>query len=374
MNIKIVVGSYFPKIHPRAFRATELAKEFTRLGHQVTVICMSSVEGFDYEAYTRETGIKIIHLNIFSGDHTAKVIASKSTGTRIGKLKRFCIEYFLCGNLFKYGSQIAKSLDGLDGADMVIALSTPFPVHYGYAKYIKKNGRNFVSILDSGDPFYYSRQTKRAIWFKGIEKSVYKECDYLTIPTENAIPLYSPLIDKDKIKIIPQGFNMRDLKLYNGTFKGPVRIAYAGVFYWDIRNPEFLFRYLDTCGVEYDFYLYMRFKDAQFDAAMERYPNFAKRVKVSYGVPHNDLIYKLSEMDFLINIENVSNTQMPSKLIDYGMTNRPIFSCKESTFSTKKMERFLSRDYTDSYKVDIANYNIEKIAQQFLELYKSVSR
>lgn len=373
MNIKIVVGSYFPKIHPRAFRATELAKEFTRLGHQVTVICMSTVEGFDYAAYTRESGIQIIHLNIFSGDHTAKVMASKLTGTCLGKVKRFCIEYFLCGNLFKYGKQIANSLDCLEGADVVIALSTPFPVHYGYAKYIRNHGRKFVSILDSGDPFYYSRQTKRAIWFKGIEKNVYKECDYLTIPTENAIPLYSPLIDRDKIKIIPQGFNMRDLKLYNGSFEGPVRIAYAGVFYWDIRNPEFLFSYLDTCQKEYEFNLYMRFKDALFDAAMERYPNFAKRVKVSYGVPHDELIYKLSEMDFLINIENVSNTQMPSKLIDYGMTKRPIFSCKESSFSSDKMERFLSRDYTGSYEVDVDNYNIERIAQQFLDLFNTVS-
>ena len=77
MNIKIVVGSYFPKIHPRAFRATELAKEFTRLGHQVTVICMSSVEGFDYDAYKRESGIDVIHYHIFSGDHTARVNASK---------------------------------------------------------------------------------------------------------------------------------------------------------------------------------------------------------------------------------------------------------------------------------------------------------
>ena len=179
---------------------------------------------------------------------------------------------------------------------------------------------------------------------------------------------------KDKIKIIPQGFNMRDLKLYNGPFEGTVKIAYAGVFYWDIRNPEFLFRYLNTCKVDYEFYLYMRFKDAQFDVAMERYPNFAKRVKVSYGVPHDELIYKLSEMDFLINIENVSNTQMPSKLIDYGMTKRPIFSCKEATFSPQKMDRFLFRDYTGSYEVDIENYNVEKIVQQFLELYKSVSR
>ena len=369
MDIRIVVGSFYPQIHPRAFRATELAKEFIRQGHDVTVISMSTVDDFDYEAFMHETKIKIIHHRIFSGNHTAQVRASKFNRSKVGKIRRFCIEYFLCGHLFKYGRNIESVLGDLEGADMVIALSTPFPVHYGYAKYVRSHGRNFVSILDSGDPFYYSRQTKRAIWFKYIEKYVYKQCDYLTIPTETAVPLYSRLIPEQKIKIIPQGFNMRNLKLFNGSFTGIIKMAYAGVFYWDIRNPEFLFRYLDSIDLEYEFHLYMRFKDALFDAAMERYPNFAKRVKVSYGIPHDELIYMLSEMDFLINIENISNTQMPSKLIDYGMAKRPIFSCKEATFSPDKMNRFLSRNYAGSYEVDIANYDIEKIAKQFIELY-----
>lgn len=372
MDIRIVVGSYYPKIHPRAFRATELAKEFVRQGHCVTVIAMSTVEGFDYDAYAREYGIKVIHHHIFSGDHTAKVNASKSSQTRIGRIKRFLIEYLLCGHLFSYGRKIEAILDDLEGADMVLALSTPFPVHYGYAKYVRKHSRKFVSVLDSGDPFYYSRQTKRAIWFKSIERKVYKQCDFLTIPTENAIPLYSPLISIEKIKIIPQGFNMQNLKLYDGSFDGPVKMAYAGVFYWDIRNPEFLIKYLNECDVDYEFYVYMRYQDSRFDAIMDRYPKFAKCVKLAYNVPHDELIYELSSKDFLINIENVSNTQMPSKLIDYGMTKRPILSCKEATFSKEKLDQFMHRQYEGRYEVDIERYDIRSICSQFIDLYKQV--
>ena len=371
MEIKIVVGSYYPKVHPRAFRATELAKEFTRMGHRVTVVSMSTVDGFDYEVYSKQSRIRVIHLNIFSGNHTAQVNSNKAAGKLWWKAYRFLLEYLLCGRLFQYGKQICKSLECLEDADMVIALSTPFPVHYGYDKYVKKHGRHFVSILDSGDPFYYSKQTKRAIWFKNIERDVYKQCDFLTIPTKNAIPLYSSLIPESKIKIIPQGFNMRYLKLYTGPYEGTIKIAYAGVFYWDIRNPEFLFRYLDASDVDYTFFIYMRYNDSKFDACLEKYSNLAKKVRVEYNVPHDDLITELSKMDFLVNIENLSNTQMPSKLIDYGMTKRPIFSCKESTFSADKFEKFLHRQYDGRYEVQIEDYNIEKIAGQFLELYKA---
>ena len=370
MDIRIAVGNYYPKIHPRAFRATELAKEFVRQGHRVTVICMSSEDGFDYEAYSLETGIKVINYKILSGKRTAQVASQSSNGI-LGRLKRFIINYFICGDLFRHSERISKVLGKLEGADMAIVLSTPFAVHYGFAKYVRRNGKPCFTILDSGDPFYYSKQTKRAIWFKYIEKRIYKCCDYLTIPTENAISLYSPIISKDKIKIIPQGFNMRNLKLYSGDFSGKVKIAYAGVFYWDIRNPEFLIRYLDQCKADYVFYLYMRFPDSQFDATIKKYPNFANRVIVTYNLPHDELLYKLSEMDFLVNVENLSNTQMPSKLIDYGMSKRPIFSCKESTFSPDKFDRFLNRNYTESYVVPVEKYNIEKIAGDFIALYNS---
>lgn len=37
-NILLVTNGFYPEISPRSFRATELAKEFCRLGHSVVVI------------------------------------------------------------------------------------------------------------------------------------------------------------------------------------------------------------------------------------------------------------------------------------------------------------------------------------------------
>lgn len=376
MKITILTGCFYPQIHPRAFRATELAKEFVRQGHIVSVVNLRTMEGFDYDKYAKENHIKITNLDVFA-DRMAALAAKKQTYSWFGKVKRFCLDYFLNGRLFKYGYEIKKKLhehECLKDADLVIALSTPFPCHYGYAKYVRKYGRNFITILDSGDPFYYSKQSKHAIWFKYIERNVYRQCDFLTIPTSNAIPLYTPVIPEEKIHIIPQGFNMKDLKLYNGSFKSPVRFAYAGVFYWDIRNPEFLFDYLDKASWNFEFHIYMRFKDAHLEDILTQYPNLSKKIRLQYGKPHDELISELSRMHFLINIENLSNTQMPSKLIDYGMTKRPIFSCKKDTFSADTFESFMRGDYSGQYTINMSDYDIENVANKFLALAEQVRK
>ena len=366
MKIHILTGHFAPQLHPRAFRASELAIEMARRGHDVTVTNLTTKEGADYEKYSCTTGVKVHNLGLYT---LTKEGLESVSNSKLYHLKRFCIDYFFAGALFKQSSVIAERLSIDQDTDAVISLSTPFMNILAISKYVKKHGKNFVTIADSGDPFYYSKQSSKAPWFYYVEKDAYKAYDYLTIPTENAIPLYSPLIDEKKIRIVPQGFRMDNLNLYKGEFDGPIRMAYAGVFYWDIRNPEFLFSYLNGLQVDFELNLFMRNRDALVDELLEKYPNVKDRVIIK-SLPHDELIYELSRMHFLINIENKSNTQMPSKLIDYGMTSRPIFSCNGANFSADKFDSFLKGDYSDAYKIDIQKYNIVNIANQFEELIK----
>lgn len=368
MKIHILTGHFYPQLHPRAFRASELAKELVRRDHEVTVANLTTLEGANYDAYTQETGVKVQNLGLY---HVAKDSLDAVSNSKWHHIKRFCIEYFLAGALFKQANVIAKKIIIEEDTDAVISLSTPYMDILAISKYVKMHGKKFVTIADSGDPFYYSKQYKKAPWFYWVEKNAYKDYDFLTIPTENAIPLYSPLIDPQKIKIIPQGFNMDNLNLYNGDFDGPIRMAYAGVFYWDIRNPEFLFRYLDGLNVDFELHLFMRNVDALVEELLEKYPNVKQKVSIK-SLPHDELIYELSRMHFLINIENISNTQMPSKLIDYGMAGRPIFSCNSSNFLPEKLDRFINGNYSDSYQVDLKKYDIVNIARQFEELIMNV--
>ena len=65
---------------------------------------------------------------------------------------------------------------------------------------------------------------------------------------------------------------------------------------------------------------------------------------------------------------------MPSKLIDYGMTGRPVLSCNSSNFSADKFHAFMNGDYTGAYEIDVQKYNISHIASQFEDLIKEAKR
>ena len=155
MKIAILAGNFYPEIHPRSFRATELAREFVRQGHEVIVLCCRTISDFDYRAFEDSEGFIIKRLDVYKGDKIVEVSSHKRT--LLFRLKRFIISYFFSGNLIKYGIIIKRELSKLEclnDVGIIISLSMPFSNHYGLAKYINKNGKSFVAIADSGDPFY----------------------------------------------------------------------------------------------------------------------------------------------------------------------------------------------------------------------------
>lgn len=376
MRIAILTAVFHPELHPRAFRAYELAKEYAIQGHDVEVYILTHVKGFDYEQLSKELGAKLTLLPLYTRElGTENVFQKTNVILRwIHKKYRWLLEYLLAGNLFAYSTRIAEHLkQTMKEKDMVIALSTPFMDLLGLAKYVHQLPNNTEKkttyIADSGDPFYHSQQTKRALYFKWIEKWVYRHFDYLSIPTSDAIPAYAPLIPIEKIKIIPQAFNMRDVNLAPAPTGNIPTFAYAGVFYQDIRNPEFLFQHLCTLKEDFRFHVYLRHRDPYTTSLLNRYQQIlGEKLVVHYSIKRNELLYQLSECHFLVNISNKTTTQLPSKLIDYGITKRPVYSFDKQSFKPQVFDAFMHGDYTHAMKIDIHPYDIEVVTKQFIEL------
>lgn len=373
MKIHIVCGPFYPQLHPRAFRYTELAKEFIRNGHEVRVTNYVTVDGFNYDEYAKEIGIKeFVRLGIYhkatKGDGP---VSTRTKYPKLVKIRHLFTEYFLGGSTPYRSLVLSKKLMIEPDTDMIIAGSTPFITIFGTSYYLKhhKFPPSTTLIADSGDPYYYSSQNKRGPWFRIMEERAYKQFDYLSIPVETAIPCYDRLLPKHKIRVIPQGLNMKVLKLYDGEFSKPVKFAYCGVFYMNIRNPEFLFSFLDAQDLDFEFHLFMRYQEPAFTDMLNKYPKLKSKTIIVNSLERDKLIYELSRMDFLVNISNLSNTQIPSKLIDYGIANRPIYDCNEENFDRIKLLDFLNGNYHDSLQVDISKYDIVRVAQQFIDLY-----
>lgn len=374
MKISILTAVFHPELHPRAFRAYELAKEYAIQGHDVEVFLLTRIKGFDYEQLSQELHIKITILPLYTRELGAENIFQQTNPLlrRIHWGYRWLLEYLLAGNLFAYSTRIAECLKHeMQQKDMVIALSTPFMNLLGLAKYVHahKAQSKTIYIADSGDPFYYSQQTKRALYFKWVEKWVYRHFDYLSIPTSDAILAYAPLIPREKIQIIPQAFNMRDVHLSPAPTSDIPTFAYAGVFYQDIRNPEFLFKHLCTLTEDFRFHVYLRHRDPHITSVLDKYQKqLGEKLIIHYSVKRTDLLYRLSECHFLINISNTTSTQLPSKLIDYGITKRPIYSFDKQSFNPQVFAAFMHGDYTHAMPIDIRPYDIEVVTKQFLEL------
>ena len=82
LRIVIVTAYYYPLNVPRAFRATELAHEFARRGHQVTVINAITVLNSDgvLLSIDKTPNVKLINLHAFKWciDSSKKVQYSNS--------------------------------------------------------------------------------------------------------------------------------------------------------------------------------------------------------------------------------------------------------------------------------------------------------
>ena len=366
MKILIVTQHIFPIQSPRSIRSTELIKELSRRGHQVTVYAV--LGKYDYSAFQQEYGIKVkpipIRWEIFPNN-------SDGSGRRtfidkvLGRLLRK-FEF----PLFEFYYRIAQIIKNEETFDALISIAAPHHIHWGCARAKAKYPQQFprVWIADCGDPFMKNGTTKEHLpFFAKYERQFCSACDYITVPIENAKEAYYPEY-RSKIRVIPQGFDF-DL---NAVGQTPVKndvptFAFAGMFYADIRNPRLLLDYLCSIKHDFRFYVYTR-----FDSLLSDYADKLKgRLIVKSPIPRNELIEVLKTMDFLVNIKNVNSpNQLPSKLIDYSIAGRPILDIDPQNIDKSQIDAFISGNYSSALKIDnLENYHISNVIMKFEELF-----
>ena len=80
-------------------------------------------------------------------------------------------------------------------------------------------------------------------------------------------------------------------------------------------------------------------------------------------------------MDFLINIRNESTVQVPSKLIDYYLTHRPVLEISSAFEEAEMFDAFMSGDYSKQTTIEHPErYNIQNVARQFEDLLQTNSK
>ncbi len=364
-RILIISRSFYPHISPRSFRTTELAKELACQGHDVTVYIPT--EGRDYSSFEFESEYNLKIKNV--GALKWKAIDLK--GGKLELLVRRIIKRVLI-QLFEWPDielmfRVSKVLQDTRQNDLLISVAVPYPIHWGVAKArTKSNKIANVWIADCGDPYMgdSADSFRKLFYFKYVEKWFCRKTDYITVPFEGARSAYYPEF-RDKIKVIPQGFRLDNISIpeYKREFDYPV-FAYAGGFIPGKRDPGRLLDFLSNYDRNFKFIVYTS-QSSHLSPYKER---LKEKLEIRDKISREELLKVLSGMDFLINLDNNTQTQLPSKLIDYAIAGRPVLNLVSDTDFSSLLE-FLDGNYRSKMVLEsLENYDIKIVALNFLKL------
>lgn len=361
-KILIVCQAFYPSNSPRSHRATELAKEFALQGHEVTVLMPKDLKV--HSTFEKEHQVTIKDLGL---------LRWKSPDFGKSKFGYFLTRSFyrLLSLAFEYPDieltcLVNKGLKNEQGYDLLISIAVPYPIHWGIARAWKKNQQIAKKwVADCGDPYMGNTTDSFKKWFhfSYIEKWFMRKADFISIPVESARKAYFDEFHP-KIKVIPQGFKIEPVNV-SGTFQNSVpTFIYAGGFIPGLRDPRPLLEFLSSVDSDFLFIIYTNNPDL-----IKSYKSkLGRRLEIRAYVTRPELLKVLSEADFLVNFDNNTTTAVPSKLIDYAISGRPVLNI-ESTFERQRVIRFLNGDYSDAMKfASIEDYKIENVCRSFLAL------
>lgn len=364
MKILIISRAFYPMNSPRSFRTTELVKEFCRRGHDVTLYTIKDND--IHTEFEKEYGIRIKDLgplvlkkiNLSSYDPLYFI---KKGLRRFGKL---LLEYPDIELSFK----LKKKLKHEGEYDLLISIAAPHPIHWGVAmSRTNKNRIAKVWVADCGDPYMGQENDtfRPPFYFKYIEKYFCKKADYISVPTQGSIKGYYNEFH-DKIRVIPQGFDFDSIAVLDNPPKSlQIQFAYSGGFIPNIRDPRPIIEHLLKSEVDFRFHIFTKQK-MLIKNLVEKSNG---KIIVHEFIPRELLLFELSKMDFLINIENKGDIQTPSKLIDYAIVNRPILSINSADLDEEKIDEFLVKRFDSKLIINnIEDYKIQNVVTKFIEL------
>ncbi|MGK0639172.1 glycosyltransferase [Schleiferia thermophila] len=366
IKILIITHNFYPDLSPRSFRATELAKEFYRQGHEVTLMApeKKGIESFltEYPIVFKSLGNlkwKIFNFKSFG-------ILGRLYNKAVNRLLSLLFEYPNMEIFFKVRKALKKENDQYD---LLISIAVPYPIHWGVASIWSKKHRKVakVWVADCGDPYCLQENDtfRPPFYFQWVEKWFMRKATYITVPTLNSIKGYFPEFHS-KIQIIPQGFKFEEVRKRPEIMDGIVRFGYGGGFIPGRRDPKEFIQFLVQLPVERRFEFHVYTHTPQY---ILPYIQNDPRILIHNPKDRLEFLYTISGFQFVVNFSNKGTVQTPSKLIDYGIINKPILNIETGNLDKEAVVEFLNGNYRKSLKVEcLENYRIENVCRKFLSL------
>jgi hypothetical protein len=367
MKIFIVSFFFYPDNNPRSNRWTALVNEFQKVNNKITVFTTSDVP----INYSNEILFKIVK-NKYFNNHTNNKIEMQNKKYNFKKEFIFFIYRIIIKKIqwpdfsWWWIRPCIKNIEKeilLEKPDLIITVSHPFSSHViGYN--IKKKYKDINWIMDCGDPFYFSNPSPNNNFIykylnKYFEKKCFNKSEKIFVTTQGTLDIYKNNfnLNDNKIVVIPpmRSFNYNFKSTFNYIFPYNVyNILYLGTLYSDIRNPKKVINFLNHLSLTNQIKINLTFLGNNNDIIIKDFQNDFFSLEIISEVSRESTLSWINKTNILLNIGNLYSYQLPSKLVDYVATGKPILNF--SYIEDDSSELFL-KNYESTKTICINNKN-----------------
>lgn len=356
IKILVISFSYRPLNNPRSFRWTHLSEKFAAAGHFVDVVT-SWIPG---SPDTESVGNLSIHragwkfLERIRGRRRltreqAGKVARRESSSLPAKAKHAILKgaNWLWLNLywpdpsclwFFPARRMILALMARKQYDVIISVSPTFTaVAVGHS--VRKRAPDAVWMLDLGDPFSFleGAPPNNTALYAGLnrwyERRVFKQVNVISVTNPQTQQRYAEVFPEStpKLQVIPP---LLSLPQNDPKPMIPGRLVYIGTMYRNIREPGFLlelFKRALEAGLSPETQLHC-YGDVSscLDIIAAYEPLLGSRVFFHGVVPREIAAQALNEANFLVNIGNETTYQLPSKVVEYAATGKPVINLAKS--------------------------------------------
>jgi len=349
-KVLIISFQYWPALNARAFRWTALAEAWARAGREVHVVCARVP---DRPVLETLNGVRVHRVGSawieglrgaakpVSGGTTAKPNAVRRIFTAVARSlwhgiywpDTSCTWYFAARNK-------ARKLLASIGPDAVVSVSPAFTAVAVGRSLARRSQRKFRWLIDLGDPFSFAEEAPpnnfRLYRHLNVrfERGCFAAADSVSVTTTETRERYAALFPESaqKIAVIPPLVAMPETvtAVAHGASSGRRRLVFLGRLYPRIRRPDFLLALFAALGEAPEG---KRYELHFYGETWECGPSFApyqymvgKTLFLHGLVQRERAASAMYSADVLVNIGNDTRYQLPSKIVEYAMTGRPILN------------------------------------------------
>ena len=381
-KILIVSHQFTPHVSPRTTRWKLIVEELISLGHQVTVITGTKQDQEDKDVNIIYVGNKnssniVTNFRKKSNNLTNSNLFKRIFYNSLKKIYRFIVktfawpDYSMFWLISIYKNRRKLKLD----YDLLITVSLPFSSHIAGYLINKKNNKKWV--MDIGDPFTLKKDAPENNYLlygalnKYFENKLYSLADKIMFTHNDAMHTHKEYFKLPNGKVVVANpISKFDKEIYQKSLNYnynslPIKFGYFGIFTKGVRSPiNFLETLRKKKNIEFHWYVN---NDSQSEIIFN---NQESESTVHSIVPRNKALNIMAEsMHCLLSIGNLNPTQLPSKVIEYISTGKPVvhFAEIENDPVIK-----IANDF-DNLFIITSKTNLDQFFIELTDYFKSVS-